>query len=98
MTIRDVMSAASIYQTRMVYDKALDNVNFRFEITKALNEFLEGGWGVCTEDAVANDEALLRFERVIGSYYTSEGELWRIAESENGEQYTQITALFKEEY
>ena len=99
MTVRDAMSAADIYQTRTVHSKALENVNFRFDVTKALNKFLEGDWGVvCTEDAVANDEALLRFERVIGSYYTSEGELWIVAESENGEQYTQITALFPEEY
>lgn len=93
------MSAANIYQTRMVYDKALDNVNFRFDVTKALDNFLEGNWGVvCTEDAVANDEAIQRLERVIGAYYTCEGELWVVAESENGEQYTQITALFPEEY
>lgn len=99
MDVRAVINATNVYQTKGVCDKAARNEKFQKEVASALYKFMEGDWGeVCTEDSVANDEALLRFERVIGSYNTSEGEIWIIAESEDGKKYTTITVLFPNEY
>ena len=99
MALKPVLCGAHIYQTKDVYENARKNLAFRFDVAASVNKFLEGDWGtVCTEDSVANDEAIQRIERVIGSYQTSEGELWVIAESDDGKKYTTITVLFPHEY
>ena len=101
MDVRAVINATNvnICQTKGVYDAAKRNVKFRFEVASSIDKFMCGDWGdVCIEDSAANDEALINFERVIGSYQTSEGELWVIAESEDCVKYTNITVLFPNEY
>ena len=99
MSVKALLCGANIYQTKSVYERAKENLKFRFDVVSSINKFFEGDWGtVCVEDSIANDEALQRTERVIGAYQTCEGELWAIGESHDGKTYTTITVLFPDEY
>lgn len=69
---------------------------------KSLVRFGEGDWGdVCTEDKVANDEALAEGYFILGSYNTDlcpEGKLWIIADGADDNGNRIVTLLFPSEY
>lgn len=90
---------ASVYRTKGIDIACKVSKTFDKEVTIALSKFRRLDYGETSfEDKLVNDDALLHYDRVIATYETVQGRIWIVAESEDGMQYTSITALFPSEY
>lgn len=89
------MKLGHLYATRKVEDLMQGNLRFRDDVNTALNMFLYEDWGVtCSEDAQANDEALVMGERILAAYETCKGKIWLITDAYR----SSTTILFPAEY
>ncbi len=87
------------FQTLGITTKTIHNGMFQREIYAAMRRFKALDWGdVSDADTESNNEAIKNFGMVLGSYNTSEGKIWIIAESNNGHEYDKLTVLFLNEY
>jgi len=66
------------------------------DVQTALRRHLSGDWGDCeTEDAAANDDALLQGDRLLSVYHTAERvRFWVITEADR----SATTVLLPEDY
>lgn len=72
---------------------------FQREVYEAMRRFKSLDWGDVSEaDTASNNEAVKTFGMVLGSYNTSKGKIWIIAESSTGNEYDRLTVLFPNEY
>lgn len=96
------MQVKALVATSGVAHLRSTNKDFERFCFGALARFEDGDWGdVCTEDQIANDEALTEGYFILGSYNTElspEGKLWIIADGadDNGDRI--VTLLFPSEY
>lgn len=94
-----IFQDAKIYQTKGIANVILEAPTFINEILGAILKFMDKDWGETPEeDKDLNDAALEYKGRILASYKTSKGTIWINAESEDGEDYTQILVMFPDEY
>ena len=90
---------ADVYMTKGVSIAAEMDFGFNMEVLQALARFRNMDWGITPDDdKYLNDKALHYKDRVLASYKTSEGKIWINAESEDGNDYTEIMIMFPDEY
>lgn len=89
------MKLGNLYATRRVDDLMQKNLRFRCDVNNAINMYLYEDWGVtCSEDAQANDKAIVMGERILAAYETCKGRIWIITD----ENRNSTTILFPSEY
>lgn len=77
----------------------ITSIEFSKEVAMSVSRFKRMDWGdTSPEDVLVNDDALKHVDRVLAVYNTSNGKIWIIAESENGNEYNVITVLLPSEY
>ena len=90
---------ADVYMTNGINSAAEMDYGFQMEILQALTRFMNKDWGITPDDDKdLNDKSLHYKDRILASYQTSEGKIWINAESEDGEDYTEIMIMFPDEY
>lgn len=90
---------AKLLQTAKISRKAEEVDKFKAEIIIAIGRFFNNDWGdVCESDKSTNFEAIKYYEMVVASYETSEGDIFIIAESDDGQSYDKLTVCFSDEY
>ena len=90
---------AKLLQTAKISHKAEEVDKFKAEVIIAIGRFFNNDWGdVCESDKNTNAEAIKYYEMVVASYETSEGDIFIIAESDNGQCYDKLTICFSDEY
>lgn len=89
------MKLGNLFATRRIEDLMMEYTEFRDDVNSALNRFLYNDWGIVkSEDACANDEAIVFGGRVKAEYNTCKGRIWIISEKQR--KYS--TILFPSEY
>ncbi len=89
------MKLGNLFATRKVEDLMFQNTEFRDDVNYALNRFLYNDWGISrSEDAIANDEAIVFGGKIKAEYETCRGRIWIISE----QQRKYSTILFPSEY
>ena len=90
---------AKIYITKGISTAINDSSLFEREVITSIGKFKRLDYGETSpEDIIVNNDALNYKDRVIGVYSTSKTNIWIIAESEDGNEYTILTVLLPEEY
>ena len=88
------MKLGNLFATRKVEDLMMENIKFRDDVNYALNRFLYNDWGnTRSEDAFANDEAIIYGERIKAEYETCKGRIWILSDGK-----ISSTILFPSEY
>ena len=94
-----LFDSANIYITKGISSIMNDSSLFGREVITSSNRFKRLDYGETSpEDILVNNDALNYKDRVIGVYCTSETNIWIIAESEDGNEYTVLTVLLPDEY
>lgn len=90
---------ADVYMTKGVSIAAKMDFRFNMEVMQALSRFRNKDWGITPDDDKdLNDKSLHYKDRILASYQTSEGKIWINAESQDGNDYTEIMIMFPDEY
>lgn len=88
-----------IFQTKEIAEKAKNDELFKTQIVVSLGRFYGKDWGdTDLEGMLENEEAYKRESSILAVYGTCQGDIWLIAESDNGERYDRIVVLFPCEY
>ena len=89
------MKLGNLFATRKIEDLMIENSKFRDDVNYALNRFLYNDWGITiSDDALANDEAIIYGEKIKAEYQTCKGRIWIISDGER----SYSTILFPSEY
>lgn len=89
------MKLGNLYATRRIKYLMQRNLRFREEVNTAINMYTYEDWGItCSEDAQANDEAVVMNEKILAVYETCRGRIWIITDTYR----SSTTILFPSEY
>lgn len=89
------MKLGNLFATRKIEDLMMENTEFKDDVNYAVGRFLYNDWGVTrSEDAIANDEAIVFGGKIKAEYETCKGLIWII--SEHQRRYS--TILFPSEF
>lgn len=90
---------ATIYSTMAIDNKIGEIPQFRLEIENFINKFISYDWGdLSQDDANANNTSIKTKDFILGSYKSSFGKIYIIADASSHKFYDTITILFANEY
>lgn len=90
-----MFNTGQLYKTNGINYAISQDKNYIKELISCFEKYLTGNWGDIEEDdKIANEQALLNNERLLGSYLTSKGKVYIITECDR----SKTTVLFAEEY
>lgn len=88
-------NTGQLYKTDGIDYAISEDKNYVKELIDCFEKYLTGNWGDLEEDdKIANEQALLNNERLLGAYLTSRGKIFIITEWDR----SCTTILFAEEY
>lgn len=88
-------AVGSLFKTHGIEIAMNEDKNYIDEIVDCLSRYISGDWGnLSKEDKIANEEALVNNERLLGAYKTTRGKIYIITEWDR----KNTTILFAHEY
>ena len=90
------MRTGAKVMTRGIADKIADNEKFAKQVTYFMGLYLQGNWGVVSEDDKAMNDMSVQSGTgsLMGAYETCEGTIWIMTEHDR----SVTTILFPDEY